>query len=81
MNYYGKPYLEMFGCGREKLRNTPCNKVEKIGDDIVAIQATGNLFEEIPCLGVSETEFAKTSEGFTNFTNQALRVVNEEHQK
>ncbi len=45
MNYYGKPYIEMFG--EEKLMRTPCYKVEKISDGLIAIQATENLFEDI----------------------------------
>lgn len=45
MNYYGKPYIELFG--EEKIMNTPCYMVEKISDDIIVIQATENLFEDI----------------------------------
>lgn len=45
MNYYGKPYIEMFG--EEKLIRTPCYKVEKISDEVIAIQATENLFKDI----------------------------------
>lgn len=46
MNFYGKPYVEMFG--KEKLLSTPCFKAEAITEDIIAIQATENLFENIP---------------------------------
>jgi hypothetical protein len=46
MNFYGKPYVEMFG--KKKLLSTPCCKAEAITEDIIAIQATENLFEDIP---------------------------------
>lgn len=46
MNFYGKPYVKMFG--KEKLLSTPCFKAEAITEDIIAIQATENLFEDIP---------------------------------
>lgn len=33
--------------GEKKLLNTPCYKAEKIADDVIAIQATANLFEDV----------------------------------
>lgn len=45
MNFYGKPYVEMFG--KEKLLSTPCYKAEVIIEDIIAIQATEDLFVDI----------------------------------
>lgn len=46
MNFYGKPYVEMFE--KEKLLSTPCYKTEAITEDIIAIQATESLFETVP---------------------------------
>lgn len=46
MNFYGKPYVEMFG--KEKLLSTPCYKAEVVTEDIIVIQATENLFEDVP---------------------------------
>lgn len=34
--------------GRERLLSTPCHSVHTIGDNIVALQLTDNLFEPIP---------------------------------
>lgn len=46
MNFYGKPYVEMFG--KEKLLSAPCYKAEVITEDIISIQATEDLFKDIP---------------------------------
>lgn len=46
MNFFGRPYIDLFG--REKLLSAPCYKVETIGDDIIALQVTENIFEPIP---------------------------------
>jgi hypothetical protein len=46
MNFFGKPYIDLFG--REKLLSAPCYKVELINDNVIALQATENVFEPIP---------------------------------
>lgn len=46
MNFYGKPYIEMFG--KDKILSTPCYRVEEITKDIVAVQATEDLFNHVP---------------------------------
>jgi hypothetical protein len=46
MNFYGKPYIDMFGL--EKLLSTPCFKSEKVSENVIALQATESLFQEIP---------------------------------
>jgi len=46
MNFFGEPYIELFG--REKLLSAPAHKVESIGDKVIAIQTTDNVFEPIP---------------------------------
>ncbi|ODM27975.1 hypothetical protein [Acetivibrio mesophilus] len=46
MNFFGKPYINLFG--REKLLSVPAHNVESIGDKVIAIQTTDNIFEPIP---------------------------------
>ncbi|WP_027621702.1 hypothetical protein [Acetivibrio clariflavus] len=46
MNFFGKPYIDLFG--RDKLLSAPAYKVESIGDKVIAIQTTNNIFEPIP---------------------------------
>ncbi len=46
MVLFGKPYINLFG--REKLINTPCHSVQTIGENVIALQLTDNLFEPIP---------------------------------
>lgn len=43
---FGQPYIELFG--KEKLMKTPCYKVYEITDQLIAIQLTETIFEEIP---------------------------------
>lgn len=43
---FGEPYIDLFG--RDKLLNTPCYKVEPIGDKVITLQLTDNVFEPIP---------------------------------
>ncbi len=46
LNVFGKPYIELFG--REKLLNTPCYKAYELSEDIIIIQLTESVFEDIP---------------------------------
>lgn len=46
LNIFGKPYIELFG--REKLLNTPCYKAYELSEDIIIIQLTESVFEDIP---------------------------------
>lgn len=46
LNIFGKPYIELFS--REKLLKTPCYKAYELSEDIIIIQLTESVFEDIP---------------------------------
>ena len=46
INYFGKPYIDLFG--REKLLSAPCYRTFEIGEDIIGLQMSEDLFQPIP---------------------------------
>lgn len=46
INYFGKPYIDLFG--REKLLSAPCFRTFEIGEDLIGLQMTEDLFQPIP---------------------------------
>jgi hypothetical protein len=46
MNFFGQPYIDLFG--REKLLSSPACKIELIGDNLIALQTTEDVFSPIP---------------------------------
>ncbi len=46
INYFGRPYIDLFG--REKLLSAPCFRTFEIGEDLIGLQMTEDLFQPIP---------------------------------
>ena len=52
INYFGRPYIDLFG--RERLLSAPCYRTFEIGEDIIGLQMSEDLFQPIP----SEVRYA-----------------------